>query len=164
MLRVDINLLFTVINLLILFVAFKIFLFKPVQDIIKKRQELADESFNEAVQKLKEAEEIRSQYENSLATANQEKKEILAEARKKAEVEYQRILSDAEKSAEEVKVQALAEAENTKAAIIKAAEGDIANMVVDAAGKMVAKNASSSLDSALYDEFLSKAGKGEANE
>ena len=37
-------------------------------------------------------------------------------------------------------------------------------MVVNAAGKMIAENASSSGDMALYDEFLSKAGKGEANE
>ena len=34
MLRVDINLLFTIINLLVLFIAMKIFLFKPVQKII----------------------------------------------------------------------------------------------------------------------------------
>ena len=38
MLRLDWNLLFTVINLLLLFVLMKIFLFKPVQKIIAARQ------------------------------------------------------------------------------------------------------------------------------
>ena len=42
MLRVDWNLLFTIINLLVLFVAMRVFLFKPVQKIIAERQEEAD--------------------------------------------------------------------------------------------------------------------------
>ena len=43
MIRIDAaNLIFTVINLLVLVVAMRIFLFKPVQNIIAKRQEEAD--------------------------------------------------------------------------------------------------------------------------
>ena len=41
MLRIDINMLFEIINLLILFIAFKFVLFKPVQKIIAQRQEEA---------------------------------------------------------------------------------------------------------------------------
>ena len=56
MLRVDINLLFTVINILLLAVAFKIFLFKPVENIIAKRQEEVEEQYDAAVKKQEEAE------------------------------------------------------------------------------------------------------------
>ena len=48
MLRVDWNLLLTIINLLLLFVLMRIFLFKPVQKIIAARQEEADRQINEA--------------------------------------------------------------------------------------------------------------------
>ena len=51
MLRLDWNLLFTVINLLLLFVLMKIFLFKPVQKIIAARQAEADKQFDEAAAK-----------------------------------------------------------------------------------------------------------------
>ena len=56
MLRLDWNLLFTVINLLLLFVLMKIFLFKPVQKIIAARQAEADKQFDEAA--AKQADEI----------------------------------------------------------------------------------------------------------
>ena len=55
MLRLDWNLLFTVINLLLLFVLMKIFLFKPVQKIIAARQAEADKQFDEAAAKQAEA-------------------------------------------------------------------------------------------------------------
>lgn len=49
MLQLDVwNVLFTIINLLILFVLMRIFLYKPVQKIIAKRQEEADRQFGEA--------------------------------------------------------------------------------------------------------------------
>ena len=42
MLKVDINLVFTIINLLVLFVAMRIFFFKPIKKIIDDRQAEAD--------------------------------------------------------------------------------------------------------------------------
>ena len=49
MLSVDpTNLILTVVNLLVLLVALKIFLFKPVQKIIAARQAEADKQFGEA--------------------------------------------------------------------------------------------------------------------
>ena len=64
MLRVDWNLLLTIINLLLLFVLMRIFLFKPVQKIIAARQEEADRQFKEADERKQAAEEARKQYED----------------------------------------------------------------------------------------------------
>ena len=81
MLRVDWNLLLTIINLLLLFVLMRIFLFKPVQKIIAARQEEADRQFKEAGESKQAAEEARKQYEASLANAEEAKKQVLQEAR-----------------------------------------------------------------------------------
>ena len=97
MLRVDWNLLLTIINLLLLFVLMRIFLFKPVQKIIAARQEEADRQFKEAGESKQAAEEARKQYEASLANAEEAKKQVLQEARQTADAEYKRIVSDAEK-------------------------------------------------------------------
>ena len=59
MLRVDWNLLLTIINLLLLFVLMRIFLFKPVQKIIAARQEEADRQFKDAGESKQAAEEAR---------------------------------------------------------------------------------------------------------
>ena len=48
MLRLDINLLFTIINLLIWYFLIKKFLFKPVNNIIAKREEAIEGRYKEA--------------------------------------------------------------------------------------------------------------------
>ena len=55
MLRLDWNILFTVINLILLFIAMRVFLFKPVRKIIAARQEEADKQFAEAAASKEEA-------------------------------------------------------------------------------------------------------------
>ena len=62
---------------------------------------------------------------------------MLQEARQTADAEYKRIVSDAEKTAKQVKEDAITDAENQKAQILKKAEKDIADMVVDATVKIV---------------------------
>ena len=151
MLRLDWNLLFTVINLLLLFVLMKIFLFKPVQKIIAARQAEADKQFDEA-------DGLKAQYAKSIASVEEEKSKAMQETMKKADAEYQRIVGDAESKAKQIKEDAAVEAENQKTQILKKAEKEIADMVVDAAVKVVGKNSGADVDSSLYNEFLDKAG------
>ena len=75
MIRIDAaNLIFTVINLLVLAVAMRIFLFKPVQNIIAKRQEEADKQLLEAAQKQEAAAALEQKYSDTLNNIEEEKK------------------------------------------------------------------------------------------
>ena len=130
MLRLDWNLLFTVINLLLLFVLMKIFLFKPVQKIIAARQAEADKQFDEAAAKQAEADGLKAQYAKSIASVEEEKSKAMQETMKKADAEYQRIVGDAESKAKQIKEDAAVEAENQKTQILKKAEKEIADMAV----------------------------------
>lgn len=159
MLKIEIwNIAFTIINLLVLFVAFRLVLFKPVQRIIAKRQEEADEEYEEAKQAKAEAMDLKAQYEESLENAQAESKKTIQEARKTADQEYQRIVGSAEEAAKQLKEDAEKQAESRKEQILKKAEKEIADMVVDAAGKMAGSKSGAEFDRALYDEFLNKAG------
>ncbi len=158
MLRVDANLLLTIINLLLLFVLMRIFLFKPVQKIIAARQEEADRQFKEAEDSKNAALAAKKQYEDSLANAEETRKQVIKEARESADVEYKRIISDAEKTAKQVKDEAVLDAENQKAQILKKAEREIADMVVDATVKVVGGKKGAEVDKSLYDKFLDEAG------
>lgn len=159
MIRLDVwNLLFIVINLLILYVAMKKFFFKPITDIIAKRQEEADAQFAEAGEQKASAEALKLQYEQSIAEMETEKKRVLSEARNNADAEYERIIEDATREARQLKEAAKEEARQQRAQIVKAAEKEIAGFVVDAAAKMVGSSNSPETDSALYSKFLDKAG------
>ena len=84
MLRLDINLVFTIINLIVLFVLMRIFLFKPVNNIIAKREEAIRKQFDDADAAEKEAENLKTEYEASLAGAKDESARLITEAKEKA--------------------------------------------------------------------------------
>ncbi|MDD7076556.1 MAG: ATP synthase F0 subunit B, partial [Lachnospiraceae bacterium] len=63
MLRLDWNILFNIINILILYFLLKRFLFKPVNGILEKRQQEADSIFAQANEKEAQAQESKAQYE-----------------------------------------------------------------------------------------------------
>ena len=150
------NMILIVVNHLVLYIAMRKFLFKPVQDIIAKRQEEADKQFAEAAATKSEAEQLKTRYEQALADTEKEKKQILKDARKSADAEYKKIVDDAKTKATQVKKNAAREAEQQKAQILKKAEQDIADLVVDAAVKMVGEKNGADADHALYNKFLNK--------
>ena len=55
MLKFDINILWTLINLIIFFVLMKLFLFKPIKKTLDKRKELIEGQFKAAEDKEKKA-------------------------------------------------------------------------------------------------------------
>ena len=156
MLRIDYNLIFTVINILVLFGALWFVLFKPVRKILDERQAEADREYDEAREKQAEADEARKKYDESLNEIEENRKETMAEARRKADSEYQRIVGHAEDQAREITDRAVIEAENQKKKILKSAEEEIADMVVAAAGKVAGSAGGAEFDRSLYDEFLAK--------
>ncbi len=161
MLRIDINLLFTVINLLVLTVALRIFLFKPVQKIIEQRQAEADAEYEKAAMDKEQARALKEEYDASLKKLEEEKKEAMHTARKNADAEYQRILQNAEDRASVIKSDAAIQAESMRQQILKRAEREIADMVLEATGKMTSEVVEGkSVNLSLYDEFLNKAGEG----
>mgnify|MGYP000019932624 CR=1 FL=1 len=68
MLRLDFNLVFTVLNILIWYVLIRKFLFKPINDIISKREDAINSRYEEA-KKLQE--EAQAEKEKSVQYQNQ---------------------------------------------------------------------------------------------
>ena len=114
MLRIDFNLIFTVINILILFGGLWFVLFKPVRKILDERQAEADREYEEAKAKQAEADESKEKYDASLVELEQSKAQTMTEARRKAEDEYQRIIDHAEVQAKDITDRAAIEAEKQK--------------------------------------------------
>lgn len=159
MLNFNLNLVFTIINLLILYFLVKRFLFKPVQDIIAKRQEEVEAEFKKAEEAEKIADEIKVKYETSLAGVDDKKKEIVAEARQRANEEYDKIVAEANAQADKIVKNAKADAEAEKVKILSKADAEITEMVINATAKVVGAKVDVANDRALYDQFLGKAGE-----
>ena len=79
MLRLDINIVWTILNLLIIFAIVKIFLIKPIHKILDARQAEIDKQYADAKAAQDSAEELKTKYEASLSGVQAEKEGILNE-------------------------------------------------------------------------------------
>ena len=156
MLRLDFNLVFTVLNILIWYVLIRKFLFKPINDIISKREDAINSRYEEAkkLQEEAQAEKEKSvQYQNQIES---EKAKVMAQAQLDARKEFDQIVEDAHKKAGQIIDNSKKEAALQKEKIMNKAEQEIRGMILDAAVKSMQSEHS---DGSLYDEFLTKAGE-----
>lgn len=158
MLRLDWNILFDIVNLILLYILMKRFLFKPVNEIIAKRQAEADGRFARADEREAQARASQEKYERLLSDAEGEREQIVAKARREASREYGRIVDEAKLRADELTEKAKKDAENEKKVILQQADSAVQELVVAAAAKMVGAADGAERDRALYDQFLGKAG------
>lgn len=159
MLRLDINLVFTIINLLILYVIVRKFLMKPVKNIIAARQEEIDKQYADAQKAQDEAEALKKQYEETLSGVAGEKESILNEARGKAGDEYNKIIADAQAEAEQIKADAKKTAKLEQDKYMQQAKTQVADLVVAATAKIVASKQDEEADRELYNQFIAKTGE-----
>ena len=152
MLRLDINLVFTIINLLIWYAIIRIFLFKPINKVIDKRSAAIQEKYDEA----KKMQEEACQDEIEV-----EKNKVLDAARASAREEGRQLIENAQKEADKVIRKAGEDARREKDKMLEQAKHEILSLVLDAAAGSMNKKSD---DSALYDEFLKKAGTTENEE
>lgn len=159
MLKIELwNIIFTVVNLFVLFFIIWKFLFKPVRKIIAKRQEEIDQEFNEAKQAKEEAENLKTQYEESMKSVNDECAGILREARNQAGIEYDKIVGDAEGAAEEIIEKARKNAEEERRQTLKQTKEEIADIVTEATAKLTTVKEDPDADRRLFDDFIAKSG------
>ena len=69
MLRIDFNLVLTMINLVILFLILRKFLFRPIMNIMEKREAMISDGLKNAEDSQNQALELKSQYEEKLKGA-----------------------------------------------------------------------------------------------
>ena len=157
MLRIDSNILWTIINLLILYALMKRFLFKPINAIIEKRKALADAEIQEMESDFALANQQKQEALESKNKANQQLENMqticdgmLADAKEKASLEYEQIIADANKKSDEMIEQARTktiEAANEEKAKAKSEIADLINKAAD-------KITNTKSDEKLYDDFL----------
>ena len=150
MLRIDSNILWTIINLLILYALMKHFLFQPVHDILGKRKQEIESDFALANQQKQEALESKNKANQQLENMQTICDGMLADAKEKASLEYEQIIADANKKSDEMIEQAriktieVANEEKAKA------KSEIADLINKAADKIT----NTKSDEKLYDNFL----------
>jgi len=159
MLNLDWNVIFQIINIIVFFLLLKKFLFKPVTEIMEKRENLIRSSMEEAEDTRKKANELKAEYQAQLDGAKDEAAAIVKEAKTRGEKEYELMLANAGRDAQKLINDAQESARIEREKAIKSARGEIAALAVAAASKVVEKNIKAEDNKKLIDDFLSEAGE-----
>ncbi|MCU6763606.1 F-type ATPase subunit b [uncultured Roseburia sp.] len=153
-----VNLICVVINILVLYLIVYKLLFKRVMGVIEQRKNMIEDDFSKARTAKAEALELKDQYEQTIKTAHDESARILTEARTAAKAEQQRIKAEADLQASEIIAKAHKSVEMEKEKTIQNTESEIAALAMLAAAKIMGQDDKRGNDSAIYDQFLKKAG------
>ena len=145
MIEININLVFTIINLIVLYLLMKKFLFGPIIGVMEKRKSMIDEQFASAEKTTTEANQLKGQYEDALKSAKEESFSIVEQAKDEAKVQADSIVKRANDQAGQILEKARR-------------EGKVAELAMDAASRIMGKKNDEAQDMSLYDQFLEGAG------
>lgn len=142
-------------NFVLLFAILYFLLYKPVHDFMAKRSASIDMLNNDAQAKLKEAEDIKAEYEKNLANVKVEIEQRKTEAEHEVSLIKAKKIKEAEGEAERIISDARRRAEAEREKILKDTNSEIVELANAMAEQVVTKSASEA-----FELFLKSAERG----
>lgn len=146
-------------NLFLQVYLIKRFLFKPINNILAKRKEMADAQIQDAVKAREEAEAMKSQYEQDMIQAKNKANEIVVSAQKTATAQSEELLREASRQAAAMKNKAEADIEQEKRKAVNKIKDEIGGMAMEIAGKVIEREISEEDHAKLIDDFIANVGE-----
>ena len=153
------QILISLANLLILFLILKHFLFKPVQNVFRTRREQLDGLYDEANQSRAAAEGMKQEYEEKLAAARDEADGLVRAAVQTAQRKGDAIVAEASSQASHIKQKAEEDIALEKTQMLSDVRGEISQLAVDIASKVVEREVKKTDHDQFVDEFIQNVGE-----
>ena len=158
----DAQLLFEVVLSMIavftLFVALSYILFDPVRDMLKKRQEMVQETKDTAIREKEDALKLKAEYDAKVKNAEAEAEEILSEARRRALKNERAILEEAKEEAARIIANANVQIDLEKKKAMDDLKQEVVAIASMMAGKMVAVSMDEKTQNQLIEDTLKEMG------
>lgn len=148
-----------IVNFFLLLALLKVFLYKPVFNMLDARKNEIQDNLSAAEKAREEARDMREKYEMSLKEANTKAQSIIQEASDLGEKTRAEILAQARQEAVRVTEKAKDEIEREKEQALKDLRYEVANLALDAAEKVVGRTVTVADHNSLVDEFIKEAGE-----
>ncbi len=153
------QILISLINLLLLFLLVKKFLFKPIKKVLQKRQDEIDEQYKKAETAQAEADKSRDMWEEKLSGARAEADAILKNATLQAKHREETLIINAEQKAEAILRTAQNEAELERKKATEGIKREIVEVSSALTEKMLEREINSDDHRVLIDSFIEKIGE-----
>ena len=153
------QILISLANLLIMLVILKKFLFKPVQKVVSEREAQVKKIYEEADESRTAAADMKQEYEQRLAAAREEADGLVRNAVLTAQRKSDSMLAEASSQVSHMKQKAEEEIAQEKKQMLQDVRGEISDIAVSIASKVVEREIKESDHKALVDEFIRNVGE-----
>lgn len=153
------TILFTIVNLLVLYLILRKLLFGRINAVLEQRAALVKEELSSAQQKNQQAQALQAEYEGKLTDARHEAAKIVADAQNRAQRVYEGRIAEAETDAKRLRSEAEAQIASEREAMLRGARNEVASLALLAAAKVAQRSMDNADDKALVDTFLSEVGE-----
>ena len=157
------TILISLLNLVLLFLILKHFLFRPVKKILAERQKAVDGDYQKAADAREAAEADRLKYETKLAAADDEAADLLKTANDRARHAEEAILADANRRAAETLRRADEDIAYERKRAVNEIKNEISDISVDIAEKMLEREIRAEDHRELIDRFIQDIGSSDDN-
>jgi len=151
------DILYHILNILVLFWLLRLILYKPVSRFLSERTERIESELRDAESKQREALELKAQYEKVLESSEEKGQALIHESQAKASREAEIILADARDRADRMLQSAKAQIEDEKNKAVAEARSEVAQLAVQIAARILRREVSAADNTAAVEGFFHEA-------
>ena len=140
------------INFVILAFIMAVLLYRPVRDVLNKRNERIQGQLAQAEDDMAKATELRSSYERKIKDISLEREEVLSEARRQAAETSRKLIAEAKAEADAIKERVAAEVKSEW----ERAKPDVRTAIVEVSAIMAEKFVTLALNKETYDKLFAE--------
>ena len=146
------------VNILILFVALRMLLYKPIHRFLQSREERFEGRLSEIEKKEAEALQRKEEYDALLSKAHAEAAEIIKHSSELAKDHAKDVVTKADEQSRDMIARAKKDIENKKLQEKENLKLEITNMAVQIASKVLEREVSLEDNKKIIDDFFTKVG------
>ena len=146
-------------SFILLLVLVKKYAWSNLTSIFEQRAEKIAADIDSAEQARQKAEALAQKREDELAGSRKEAKTIIENAKETAEQSKASILADAKLEAGRLKEKANQEIAQNKAEALQSVKGEVADLTISLAGKIIAQNLDGHAHKELIDQYIDQLGE-----
>lgn len=152
------EIIFAIVNFIILVSVLAKFLYQPFLEMLENRKQTIQDSFDHAAETNRRADEKMDEYNKRISKVELEGREIIKNAKIKAEVQASDIINGAKVKAAEITLHAEKEAERQKAKALSEMKAQVAAMALLAAEKILERELEIEGQEHLIDNIIEQVG------
>lgn len=145
---------FTFINIIVLYFILKKILFKPVTNFMDNRTKKIQDALKMAEEAKQKIEELKIEYDAKLKEAKQEGQVIVDDYKKMADKAYETIIANARKEANMIIQNTKTELEIEKQEVILKVKEEMADLVLATTEKVLQQNVDNKVNRKLISNFI----------